>query len=156
MKKFYLFIVAALLFSFAEESNAQGKAPWTVTKHWFYSDEDPEKGLYVDAWIFGKKAKGRCDDEPNTVCNGGINVAWEGNTLYYLVLNYAGKNVKGYIYNATLKSKDSPAFTGKLLVRVKGTVSTGPSLTISALTENLQNAHVDGITLVGTPTTMEE
>lgn len=118
-KAFPILVFIALIISLPTNVYAQGKAPWTVTKNWIYSEEDPDNGLYVDAWIYGKKAK-------------------------------------GYIYNATLKSKDSPAFTGKLLVRVKGTISTGPSLTISALTENLQNAHVDGITLIGTPTAMDE
>lgn len=148
--------VIALLACFSFDAKAQGKAPWTMTNHWFYSDEDPDKGLYLDVWIYGKKAKGRCEDEPNTICNGGINVAWEGKTVYYIVLNYVGKNANGYIYNATMKSKDSPVFTGKILVRVKGTVSSGPSLTISALTENLQNAHFDGVTFIGTPTAVEE
>ena len=155
-KSISIIAVVVLLTCFSMNAKAQGKAPWTVTKNWIYSEEDSDKGLYVDAWIFGKKAKGRCDDEPNTICNGGINVTWEGNTLYYLVLNYAGKNAKGYIYNATMKSKDSPVFTGKILVHVKGTASTGASLGISALTENLQNAHIDGITLIGTPTAMDE
>lgn len=157
MKKAISFVaVMALLTCFPINVKAQGKAPWTVTKNWIHSNEDPDEGLYVDAWIFGKKAKGRCDDEPNTICNGGINVAWEGKTLYYLVLNYVAKDVKGYIYNATMKSKDSPVFTGKLLVQVKGNASIGASLKISALTENLQNTRIDGITLIGTPTAMDE
>ena len=158
MKKKLMFIsVIALLTCFHTNVMAQGKAPWTVTKNWIYEqNEDSDEGLYVDAWIYGKKAKGRCDDEPNTICNGGINVALGGKTLYYLVLNYVAKDAKGYIYNATMKSKDSPVFTGKLLVQVKGNASTGASLKISALTENLRKAHVNGITLIGTPTAMDE
>lgn len=140
-------------------THAQGKAPWTVTKHWITPGGGTVESMneqYMDAWIYGKKAKGRCEDESNAICNGGISISWKDDVIAYVILNYAGKNAKGYIYNATYKQKGGTPVTGKLLIRVKGNQATGPSIDISAITGTLEGCDVDGVTLIGTPTTMEE
>lgn len=139
--------------------HAQGKAPWTVTKHWITPGGGTVETMddqYIDAWIFGKKAQGRCDDEPYVVCNGGINVSLKGETTCYFILNYAGKNTNGYIYDAVYMKKGRTPVKGKLLIRVKGSLATGPSIHISAITGSLKGCDIDGVTLAGTPTTMDE
>lgn len=155
MRKLYLFFLVALLSGFAVEGYAQGKAPWTMTKQWITAEES-ENGPYIEAWIFGKKAKGRCDEEPRTICNGGISISYNDKVTTYVVLNYAGKNAKGHIYNATYKQKGGTPVTGKLLIRVKGSIESGPSIHISAMDGTLEGCDVDGITLIGTPTAMDE
>lgn len=156
MKKFLLFFAfITLSITFSVNVKAQGKAPWMLTKHWI-SASDNKNDYYYDAWIFGKKAKGRFAEEPKAICNGGITMMYKDNVFAYILLNYAGKNAKGYIYNATYKSKEGSPVTGKLLIRVKGNMETGPSISIKAISESLEGCDADGLELIGTPTAMDE
>ena len=63
MKEKIMFMsVIVLLTCFHINVNAQGKAPWTVTKHWITPGGGTVESMneqYMDAWIYGKKAKGR-------------------------------------------------------------------------------------------------
>ena len=155
MRNLYLFFLVALLSGITVETNAQGKAPWTITKQWITAEES-ENGPYIEAWIFGKKAKGRYDEEPSTICNGGISILYNDEVTTYVILNYVGKNAKGHNYNATYKQKGGTPVSGKLLIRVKGSIESGPSIQISAMDGTLEGCDVDGITLIGTPTAMDE
>lgn len=134
---------------------AQGKAPWTMTYHWITPSGENFEGLDVDAWIYGKKKVGHSEDEPRTLCHGGITISKDDKVFAYVILNYAGKNAQGYIYNAAYKQKGSSGATGKLVIRVKGTIETGPSITIKALGE-LEDCPVDGVELIGTPTALDD
>lgn len=153
MKKIIVIILMSVLCSV--NINAQGKAPWTITKHWISESPDNDSNYYYEAWIFGKKAKNHCDEEPGIQCNGSITLMYKDNVYAYIIMNYFGKNAKGYIYNAIYKSKEGSPVTGKLLVRVVNS-SNVPSIKISALTGLLEGCDADGLKLIGTPTSLEE
>ena len=151
MRKIVVFLTLALSTFCCVSVHAQGKAPWTMTYHWITPSGENSEGFDVDAWIFGKKKAGHCEDEPKAVCHGGISIMKDDKVFAYVILNYAGKNAQGYIYNATYKKKGTSSATGKLVIRVKGNMETGPSIKIKALGE-LEGCPVDGLELMGTPT----
>lgn len=156
MKRLFVFF-AVVTFSLLCSVNvqAQGKAPWTMTYNWITPSGENSEGLDVEAWIYGKKKAGHCENEPKAICHGGISIMKGDNLFAYVILNYVGKNAQGYIYNATYKQKGTSGATGKLVIRVKGTIQTGPSITIKALGE-LEDCPVDGLELIGTPTALDD
>lgn len=155
-KTFLLSVLIALLASLGAKGYAQGKAPWTVTYHWITASAEDNGGQEIDAWLYGKKKVNHSTDEPRTICNGGITISYNDKIIAYVILNYLGKNAKGYIYNATYKQKGRSSVTGKLLVRMKGSIETGPSISIHAMPGLLEGCDVDGVELIGTPTALDD
>lgn len=148
--------IVAMFTCFSVNAKAQGKAPWTMTYNWISDSSDSNNGLDIEAWIYGKKKTKHSMDEPRTICHGGITIMKNEIVFAYVILNYIGKNTKGYIYNATYKQKGGTPVTGKLIISTKGSIETGPSIKILAMSSELENSPIAGVELIGTPTALDD